>query len=255
MKGILHRLTGIFNDNGGLIGYRGLDGTERPLSRMARIVSSAFPSAVAVPTQTNVDVGSLLDTVLEDTEGNSANPTVSFTGAISGTTLTVSGMTGAGWLVPNQCFQGAGVTNQTLIVAQLTGTPGGNGTYTIAPSQTVASTPMLSCAVIIVPPWAKYVSVTGHLGFPQQNTLTARASIHLWRNGGATSEAFYHSRVAYAADLVAANNTSIFGSTGGKIPVMFPGEIWSLVAWQSTGVNQNMPVGQNQWLKVEFFDN
>lgn len=62
----------------------------------------------------------------------------SFTGAISGTTLTVSAGSG---LVVGQLISGAGVTAGTYITALGTGN-GGAGTYTVSQSQTVASEAM-----------------------------------------------------------------------------------------------------------------
>lgn len=62
----------------------------------------------------------------------------SFTGAISGTTLTVSAGSG---LVVGQLIAGAGVTARTYITALGTGN-GGAGTYTVSVSQTVASEAM-----------------------------------------------------------------------------------------------------------------
>lgn len=61
------------------------------------------------------------------------------TGSIALTTLTVSAVT-SGTIYPSMQFTGTGVTAGTRIVAQLTGTPGGVGTYTVSISQTVAST-------------------------------------------------------------------------------------------------------------------
>jgi hypothetical protein len=60
------------------------------------------------------------------------------TGAISGTTLTVSAVT-SGTLYVGQTIQGTGVTALTIITALGTGT-GGAGTYTVSTSQTVSST-------------------------------------------------------------------------------------------------------------------
>lgn len=62
----------------------------------------------------------------------------SFTGSISGTTLTVSAVTN-GLLQVGQVISGTGVTSGTTITAALTGT-GGTGTYTVSVSQTVSST-------------------------------------------------------------------------------------------------------------------
>jgi len=63
--------------------------------------------------------------------------TNSFTASISGTTMTVTAVS-AGALAVNQAISGAGVTAGTTITALGTGT-GGNGTYTVSASQTVAS--------------------------------------------------------------------------------------------------------------------
>lgn len=67
--------------------------------------------------------------------------TASFTGAIALTVLTVSAVS-AGTLYPSMQITGTGVTAGTRIVAQLTGTTGGAGTYTVSVSQTVTSTAM-----------------------------------------------------------------------------------------------------------------
>jgi hypothetical protein len=61
-----------------------------------------------------------------------------FTGAISGTTLTVSSMA-YGSVVVGQTISGTGVTGGTTITAYGTGV-GGTGTYTVSSSQTVSST-------------------------------------------------------------------------------------------------------------------
>jgi len=74
--------------------------------------------------------------------GISLDPrTASFTGSISTTTLTVSAVS-AGSIFPSMQITGTGVTAGTRIVAQLTGTTGGAGTYTVNTSQTVTSRAM-----------------------------------------------------------------------------------------------------------------
>ena len=65
--------------------------------------------------------------------------TASFTASISTTTMTVSAVS-SGTLYPSMLVSGTGVTAGTYIVAQLTGTTGGAGTYTVSASQTVSST-------------------------------------------------------------------------------------------------------------------
>jgi hypothetical protein len=69
-------------------------------------------------------------------QNSSASGTAS---SISATTLTVGG-TVTGTFGIGQVLTGTGVTAGTKIIAQLTGPPGGAGTYTVDTSQTVAST-------------------------------------------------------------------------------------------------------------------
>jgi len=72
--------------------------------------------------------------------GISLDPrTASFTGSITTTTLTVSAIS-AGSIFPSMLLTGTGVTANTSIVEQLTGTAGGTGTYKVSASQTVSST-------------------------------------------------------------------------------------------------------------------
>lgn len=97
-----------------------------------------------------------------------------FTGAMAATTLTVSAIT-VGSLTVGQIIAGAGVTAGTSIVAQLTGTPGGIGTYTASVSQTVASEAMTSAAGLLQysgPASGVYTFATGSNGL----TLTFRYS-------------------------------------------------------------------------------
>jgi hypothetical protein len=64
-------------------------------------------------------------------------------GSISGTTLTVSAVPAIGALAVGQTITGTGIAPNTTITAILTGS-GGVGTYTVTPSQTVASTPIIA---------------------------------------------------------------------------------------------------------------
>ncbi len=65
--------------------------------------------------------------------------TATVTASISSTTMTVTAVS-SGSLKPSMIISGTGVTAGTYIVAQLTGTAGGTGTYTVSSSQTVSST-------------------------------------------------------------------------------------------------------------------
>jgi hypothetical protein len=70
---------------------------------------------------------------------------IPLTGTISGTTLTVSA-TPSGALGPGQTISGSGIASGTQITAFGTGT-GGNGTYTVSTSQTVASEAMTASGI------------------------------------------------------------------------------------------------------------
>lgn len=74
-----------------------------------------------------------------------SNPSsATFTGSISGTTLTVSSVLN-GTIAVGQALFGQGLAQNTVITALGTGT-GGTGTYTVSDSQTVASTTINSTA-------------------------------------------------------------------------------------------------------------
>lgn len=75
----------------------------------------------------------------------SSPATAVFTGSISGTTLSVTGITN-GTIAAGQSLLGVGVTAETVITALGSGS-GGLGTYTINLSQTVTSRQMNSAAV------------------------------------------------------------------------------------------------------------
>lgn len=62
-----------------------------------------------------------------------------FTGSISGTTLTVTAVS-SGTILLDGIISGGTISAETYIKAQLTGTTGGTGTYTVSNSQTVSST-------------------------------------------------------------------------------------------------------------------
>ena len=65
--------------------------------------------------------------------------TATFTGSIATTTLTVSAIS-SGTILPGMVITGTGVTANTYIVTQLTGSAGSTGTYQVSISQTVSST-------------------------------------------------------------------------------------------------------------------
>jgi hypothetical protein len=87
-------------------------------------------------------------TVTSTTINSTAAPAI-VTGAISGTTLTVSAVT-SGTLKIGQTIEGTGVTDGTIITAFGTGS-GGAGTYTVSASQTVSSTTIYALNWTVLP--------------------------------------------------------------------------------------------------------
>jgi hypothetical protein len=80
-----------------------------------------------------------------------AQPTisfVSFTASISSSTMTVSAIS-SGTLAVGQLISGTGVSQYTIITAQLTGSAGSTGTYTVSIAQTVSSTTMSATLSIL----------------------------------------------------------------------------------------------------------
>lgn len=73
--------------------------------------------------------------------------TAQVTGSISGTTLTVTGVT-AGSVGVGDAILGQYVANGTFVTARLTGT-GGAGTYSVSVSQTVPSVPMWTGVAVV----------------------------------------------------------------------------------------------------------
>lgn len=76
---------------------------------------------------------------------------VAFTASIAGTTMTVSALR-LGTIGTGATLFGTGVAASTTIVSQLTGTPGGTGTYLVSPGQAVPSQQMSSGAESFLQP-------------------------------------------------------------------------------------------------------
>ena len=82
---------------------------------------------------------------------NSNAPPAEFTASISATTMTVTAVT-SGTLAVGQTIEGANITDGTMIVEQLTGSPpGGTGTYEVSASQSAASATVYSIAWTVLP--------------------------------------------------------------------------------------------------------
>lgn len=113
--------------------FAGADGGTR-----ARIGTTLYASRFYSPVALLGSWAKIVDIFV----GSNNAPSAVVTGSISGTTMTVSGIT-SGTLAAGQTVSGSaggtGVLAGTTIISQLTGTAGGVGTYEISVSQTVAS--------------------------------------------------------------------------------------------------------------------
>ena len=74
------------------------------------------------------------------------NTGANFTGTISGTTLTISAISN-GTPAPGMWLTGSGIVAGTMITAQLTGTTGSTGTYSVSNAQTVASEALTTSSI------------------------------------------------------------------------------------------------------------
>ena len=79
------------------------------------------------------------------------------TATITGGTMTVTGVSAA-TIAIGQAVTGTGVAASTQVVAQISGTPGGTGTYTVTPTQNMSSSPIIMQPFPLV---VSYDSVSG----------------------------------------------------------------------------------------------
>jgi hypothetical protein len=108
------------------------------------VITALGTGSGGVGTYTVSDSQTVTSTVINST----ASPAI-VTGAISGTTLTVSAVT-SGTLKIGQTIEGSGVTDGTIITAFGSGS-GGAGTYTVSASQTVSSTTIYALNWTVLP--------------------------------------------------------------------------------------------------------
>lgn len=104
-----------------------------------------LPYAMLMSDQDQVTLGITLENILTyntpifESGIRVGSHTATFTASITLTTMTVTAVS-AGTLLPGMVLTGTGVSADTRIVEQTSGTTGGAGDYTVTISQTVAST-------------------------------------------------------------------------------------------------------------------
>lgn len=204
-------------------------------------------------------IGTLLTNIYRDTD-NAARLPCSFTVAINGTVLTVSAVA-SGTLAIGQTIQGAGILFPEPMISNFITGSGGIGTYELNEDKgIIAAQPMTGDGVIVLPLWSNFCIVEAHVTFPAQINGDGYCSAHLFRNSHPTpvplggADMAYHNRIFYSV-----NNLSYtsFTAITDKIPVIFPGESWSLPARQTSGATQNVggfAYNGETWLSVRYFD-
>jgi len=138
----------------------------------------------------------------------------SFTASISGATMTVSAIS-TGTLAVGQVISGVGVSQYTIITAQLTGTTGSTGTYTVSINQTVSSVSMSSTivltSIITATSSVQIPFVTGYDGGSPITSVTAKVyqgSTLIGTASGTTSPltvTLLPNSTVYSATLTATN--------------------------------------------------
>ena len=115
-----------------------LDTAPPVLSRAVSVTSTQVRVYLSDNAGTGVD---FISTAPDKSSFVAYDNVTTFTGSVSGTTLTVTSLA-SGTISSSLKLNGIGVTSGTTILSQLSGTIGGVGTYSISKSQTVASTSM-----------------------------------------------------------------------------------------------------------------
>lgn len=135
-----------------------IDPTTGSISSPLPITNLKNPSSASNNVTLNAD-GTTTLTPSNIIKSGTALTYATFTGSISGTTLTVTAVS-AGTIQIGQVISGTGVTAGTTITALGTGI-GSTGTYTVNTSQTVASTTISTVALDFtgIPSWVKRVTV------------------------------------------------------------------------------------------------
>ena len=111
-----------------------MDGYARTASNLNLSAATSYSAAAAL-IQAGLNASQPL---AASVTGAIAAATASLNGSIAGNILTVTAVT-AGTLVPGALVAGTGVAPGTFITSQLSGAPGGLGTYAVAVAQTIAN--------------------------------------------------------------------------------------------------------------------
>jgi hypothetical protein len=156
----------------------------------------------------NVGIGTAADAATKLEVSSDTNPTAVFIAYISGTTMTVTGITSGALAVGDRVF-GANVEWNTVITAQTSGTTGASGDYTVSNSQTVSSNPGISMSSV----------ASGKSVLRLTNTDTTEAAgqttggIEFFSSDATTPGAGVKGYVALIAESATPDSAMIFGTS------------------------------------------
>ena len=160
----------------------------------------------------------------------------SFTASISGTTMTVTAV-GSGTVDVGEVIGGTGVTAGTSVLAQLTGTPGSTGTYTVSASQTVASTTITVRGVDFynIPSTARRITVMFN---SVSLSGTSFLQIQLGTSSGVEATG-YSSSMSYITNTAAVTSNATTGFLASTV---------ALASQNSSGAYILTTLGSNVWV-------
>lgn len=157
---------------------------------------------------------------------------------IAGTTLTVGGTLTGTW-APGQTVTGSGVTADSIILSQLTGTPGEDGTYELSESSTVASPEAMTAKATAGT--VEYDSVSG--GFVVSSGITGAPSLAAFATG----------TLAAGIKLTSATGAVVSQGAAAATPTEFMNNLITLTQnWASFMLTFDPDEGSGNDLKYEF---
>lgn len=154
-----------------------------------------------------------------------------FTGSISGNILTVTGTVSGGVVVGGTLSGGTGIVAGTNIVSQISGTPGGVGTYAVSiPEQTVALALLTEASGLLT-----VSAVTGTIGLGVQLTGTANNMVPTTVTAFGTGSGGAGTYVVGASQTILVNST-VTGQTNIQTKFIamsagLPGELVKMSSW------------------------
>ena len=221
-------------DNTGALEFKTGSGAGTTALTLSSSQIATFSTGVALPT------GSLYPLVSGTAK---TTTTTSFTGATSGSSATLTASAVTGTIQVGQLITGTNVTAGTTILAQLTGTPGGAGTYTMSTlsSGTVSGTiTVVGVDFYNIPSTAKRITVMlNGVSMSGTSNLLIQVGSSSFSTSGYTSAASREANnIGSTAGFIQAFNTAAAALTIGQFTL----NLQTGNSWVGTGLNMRSDV-------------